>query len=68
MRCAQQLQGRYAEDARLELWHFNIPDHKVAAQNGFAMVLSFPTLTKADISIGSRIMVPKSLWNETRQH
>jgi hypothetical protein len=53
-------------EAQLELWHFNIPDHELAAQSGFALVILFPTLIKADVPIGSRILVPRSLWNETR--
>jgi hypothetical protein len=53
--------GSREVEARLEVWHFNIPDAAVAAQHGEGLVLSFPALTKNEVPIGSRIMVPPEL-------
>jgi hypothetical protein len=47
--------------ASFEVWHVNIPDPKVAAQNRWALVVCFPALTKEQVPIGSRIMVLRSL-------
>jgi uncharacterized protein with HEPN domain len=47
--------------ARLEIWHFNIRDPAVSAEERWGLVVSFPTMTKAEIPIGSKILIPQSL-------
>ena len=49
--------------ARLEVWHFNIRDPAVPMEKRWRLVVSFPTLTKQDVPIGCKVMIPRSLEN-----
>jgi hypothetical protein len=41
--------------------HFRIPDPTVSADRRWRLVVSLPTMTKDEVPIGSKIMVPKAL-------
>lgn len=43
--------------ARFGLTHFNIPDPEVSSDRRWRVVISFPDKTKADVPVGSRILV-----------
>lgn len=49
--------------AHLQLSHFLIRDPAVSVEKRWRVVVSFPTLTKEEVPIGSKVMVPQSLKN-----
>jgi hypothetical protein len=47
--------------AHLSAWHFHISDSAVTAAKRWRLVVYFPTQTKEEVPIGSKIMVSRSL-------
>jgi hypothetical protein len=47
--------------ARLAVEHFLIRDPAVSVDRRWRLVVSFPTMTKEEVPIGSKVMVPQSL-------
>jgi len=47
--------------ASLAVAHFRIPDPAASSDKRWRLVVSFPTMRKEDVPIGSKVMVPISL-------
>lgn len=55
--------GRQIEaEALFSVFHLNISDPEVKANKRWKIVVSFKTLTKADLPIGSKVFVSKSAY------
>ena len=55
--------GQHIEvESLFSVIHLNIRDPKVSANKRWQIVVSFKTLTKADLPIGSKIFVSKSAY------
>ena len=52
---------RRAAKASLAAVHFRIPDPAASLDKRWRLVVSFPTMTKELVPIGSKVMVPVSL-------
>jgi hypothetical protein len=50
-----------AARASLAVAHFRIPESAASSDKRWRLVVSFPTMTKDDVPIGTKIMVPISL-------
>lgn len=54
--------------ARLAVWHFNIRDPEASMEKRWRLVVSFPGMSKEDLPIGSKIMVPQLLKAAMLRH
>lgn len=52
--------------ASLAIAHFRISDPAAPLDRRWRLVVSFPELTKEDVPIGSKVMVPLCLWAAIR--
>jgi len=54
--------GKHREaKATLAVAHFRIPDPTASPDRRWRLVVTFPTMSKEDVPVGSKVMVPASL-------
>jgi hypothetical protein len=53
--------SRHQMSARIAVWHFEFSDPSISSDMRWRLVVSFPSMTKSEVPIGTIVMVPRAL-------